>query len=501
MRRRLRESGLEAEVLASLALVMGLATLVLVTVFAVHQESLLRRTLGRALAAEARAANAMPLHPGTDWWWIDAQGGARPRAGQPGPPDAELMALAEAARERGVPLLRPGAPNERIRFAMPIGADGRVAAARMPKNVSFALRVFPLGVVASLALANVGIFTAFGALLLRRRVVRPLQGLADGAGRIAEGESGLRLSAEGPAEIQGLATAFNEMTEALEGRSTDLAKAVVDLRRANRELRDTRDDLDRAERLAAVGSLAAGVAHEVGNPMGALLTYLELAGRDAGLSDAGRDHLDRARGEGERVRRILRQLLDFSRPARAVPVPLDLARVAEDARALALAQERARGVRVELTCDDALPPVRGDEGILVQILLNLVLNAVDAVEGADAPVIALFVRAAAGPARASEHGADGARARREADAVECVVADNGCGIPVEDRERIFAPFYTTKDPGRGTGLGLTNAARLAEESNGRLGWIEPPDGFVTAFCLRLPCHPGAAEESARVRSG
>ncbi len=494
MWQRLRNTGLQTEVLLSLALVMGLATLVLVTVFAFQQEDLLRRTLGRALAAEARTMDALPLHPGTDWWWVERDGRVQPRGGHPGALDPELADLVADARKRGVPLLKPGGVGEAIRFAMPVGSEGRVAAARVPVNVSFALRVFPLAVVAVLALANVAVFTAFGAWLMRRRVVKPLESLASGARQIAEGEVGVRIWAEGPEEIEQVAGAFNEMTEALEGRSEELTKAVVDLRTTNAELRETRTHLDRAERLAAVGTLAAGVAHEVGNPMGALLTYLELAGRDAGLSDVGRDHLERARGEGERVRRILRQLLDFSRPPRPTPVALDLGRVAEDARALVEAQERARGVRIESTIASGLPPVQGDEGMLVQILLNLVLNAVDAVSGRSDGCVALRVAPAFGPTRRDEINPADVEQRQPV-AVDCVVLDNGCGVPDEDRERIFAPFFTTKDPGLGTGLGLANAVRLAEELNGSLEWVDPPDGFVTAFRLRLSCTLVAGERS------
>ena len=491
-----RRKGIQAEVLLSLALVMGLATTVLIGVFASHQESMLRRTLGRALLAEARAPSASSIHPGTEWWWVDVDGTFRPRSGRPSAPDAELVELAAEARRIGAPLVRPGALSEPIRFAAPIGAEGRIAVARLPQEVSRSLRVVPLAVVATLAMGNLAIFTAFGALLLRRRVVRPLQVLAQGARDITAGQSGLRIEPSGPTETSSLAEAFNDMTDALEGRTEDLTKAVVDLRGANAELREARVHLDRAERLAAVGSLAAGVAHEVGNPMGALLTYVELASREEGMPETARGHLDRARGEGERVRRILRQLLDFSRPARVVAVDVDLASVVEDARELALAQRKGRGVHLETQALPDLPAVRGDEGVIMQILLNLLLNALDAVEDIDDPRITLQTRPAALRQRGGDHGAE-ARARLRPDGVECVIADNGTGISEELVEKIFDPFFTTKAPGEGTGLGLANAARLAEELGGSLALVEPPPGFRTAFALRLPISaPGAGEPRA-----
>lgn len=482
---RPRRVGIQAEVLLSLVLVMGLATAVLIAVFASHQESTLRRTLGRALIAEARAPGASPIHPGTEWWWVDRDGVFRARSGRPAAPDAELVALAAEARLLGRPLVRPGALSQPIRFATPMGADGRIAAARLPDEVSRSLRAVPLLVVGTLALGNLAIFTAFGGLLLRRRVVRPLQALAEGARDIAEGERGLRVAAVGPSETSLLAEAFNDMTDALEGRTEDLTKAVVDLRAANAELREARIHLDRAERLAAVGSLAAGVAHEVGNPMGALLTFVELASRAPGVPDAATRHLERARGEGERVRRILRQLLDFSRPPRVVAVDLDLGRVADDARALALAQRKARGVEVEVRVHPELPAVRGDEGVIVQILLNLLLNALDALAGSEAPRILLETRPVVLHQRSGDRDRE-ARDRATPDGVECVVADTGCGVSAALAEKIFDPFFTTKDPGQGTGLGLANATRLAEELGGSLSLIEPPPAFRTAFALRLP---------------
>ena len=114
------------------------------------------------------------------------------------------------------------------------------------------------------------------------------------------------MPAQGPREIQGLAHAFNDMTGALERRRGALEKAVSDLRGVNADLRHARDGLDRAERLASVGRLAAGVAHEVGNPIAAMMAFLDLVGRDDGISATSKQHLGRASREGERVGRILR---------------------------------------------------------------------------------------------------------------------------------------------------------------------------------------------------
>jgi signal transduction histidine kinase len=384
-----------------------------------------------------------------------------------------------------------------VRFAVPLDAEGAVAAARLPGEAAAQLRLPALPVVAAVVAADLLIFGAFGAFVLRRRVVAPLQRLAAAAHHLGGGEGGPQVAVEGTREVAELAAAFNEMSEALENRRRAVEKVVVELREANRDLRRARAGLDRAERLAAVGRLAAGVAHEVGNPIGAILALLDLAGRDPGIGEATRTHLERAGREGERVRRILRQLLDFSRPPRPLPGPVDLAAVAEETVALVSAQRRYAAIAFSVQRAAEVPVARGDAGAVAQILLNLVLNAADAVQDAPAPRVELHVRPAVLGVRGGEAPA-AAAARRQPDAVECVVADDGVGIPEEDRERIFDPFYTTKAPGEGTGLGLANAARLASELDGSVELVVPPEGLRTAFALRLPVF--ASEQDAATRS-
>jgi signal transduction histidine kinase len=288
------------------------------------------------------------------------------------------------------------------------------------------------------------------------------------------------------------------MSEALAQRNGALVEAVADLRGANADLRRARAGLERAERLAAVGRLAAGVSHEVGNPMAALLAFLDLVGRDTALCAASREHLARAVQQGERVRRILRQLLDFSRPARGVPARLDLAEAARETLDLVRAQRRYAVVGFAVTAQPGLPPAWADPGAVGQILLNLVLNAADAALEAGEPRVELRVRAAALVPRAGEP-VGAASGRRGPDAVECAVCDAGPGIPEEDRERIFDPFFTTKPPGQGTGLGLANSLRLAEEQGGSLELAGAPEGFRTAFVLRLPCAPPERPDASELR--
>lgn len=492
---------LQAELLSGLALVMVLATSLLAGVLLLHGESRLRHLLGRSLLVEARAPSPVldPTVPDTTWWRVGGDGAAAVRSGPAAALDARSRALAQESRERGAVLLDLGAPWSEIRFAAPRDARGQVVVARLPREASLRLRGVPWAVALTVLVADAAIFTAFGATLLRRRVVSPLERLAEAARAIAEGEAQVRAPVEGSRETAQVALSFNAMTDALAARSGALEKAVAELREANRSLRQAEAGLARAERLAAVGRLAAGVAHEVGNPMGALLAWLDLVGRDGGLSEAGRAHLERAARQGERVRRILRQLLDFSRPPRMTPAAVDLAALAEETAGVVTAQRRYAGIRITLEREGEPPSAWADAGATAQILLNLLLNAADAVAGAEAPQVTLSVRAAALALRPGED-AEAARGREAPDAVECVVADNGPGIAKEDRERIFDPFFSTKPPGEGTGLGLAGALRLAEEQGGRLELAPGARDSGARFVLRLPALRAGAASGFAVRS-
>ena len=483
--------GVQAEVLLSLAVVMVTATALLAAFFfKTHaaQVDRLRGLVGRALIAEVRSPH-FALESGaagTRWWIVSPNQAARPRDAHAGPIDAPSAALALEASRSSEPLLQTGAPWEPIRFASRFGSAGEVAVARLPAAVSS-------WAVLGLLVTDGAIFLALGASLLRRRVVLPMRRTAHAARALAEGDLRTRLPVEGVGEVAEVAWAFNEMGEALERRTGALEKAVAELRDANQSLRVARDGLDRAERLAAVGRLAAGVAHEVGNPMGAMLAFLDLARRDGSLSDQGLGYLERAAGQGERVRTILRQLLDFSRPPRAQKAPVDLVQLAEQAVGLVHAQRRYAEIDVGVVAEASAVPALADEGVVAQILLNLVLNACDAARGR----VELRVRAGPLETRAGEpEGAARERARPEG--MECCVADDGPGVPEEDRERVFDPFFTTKPPGEGTGLGLANAQRLAEEMGGRLEVDRDPGLGGAAFVLRLPA-AGARAAASGVR--
>jgi signal transduction histidine kinase len=494
-----RRSGLRVELLVSLSTVMLTATvLVGALLVRIHENSVQRFLALSARGMIEDVRSPIPLTasavPEMRWWILRQDGRPAARGGHGYLPDAESVALAEAAREEERWLMVAGAPWQPVRFAVPLERPGEVAMAFLPAIVR-------PGLVLGLLLCDVAIFTLLGGYLLRRRLVLPLERLASAAHAIRDGASGIRAPVDGSRETAEVGAAFNEMTEALERRSAELEKAVVDLQQSNRSLREAHEGLDRSARLAAVGRLASGVAHEVGNPMAAMLGFLDLAKRDPGLSVACRGHLERAAAEGQRVRGILHQLLDFSRPPRSERGPLDLAGICSETAELVRAQRRYASVEIEVEREASAPPALGDRNLLLQVVLNLLINAADAMleAGAAEPRVTLTIRPAV---RNRREGDDGARVpeRSRFDAVDCVVVDNGPGVPEEDRERIFDAFFTTKAPGEGTGLGLANCARLADQLGARL-WLAPSEpGRGACFVLRLPAAGGDEEGAPRVRA-
>jgi signal transduction histidine kinase len=313
-------------------------------------------------------------------------------------------------------------------------------------------------------LIDVAVVLAAGAVLVERAVVRPIRELRRTAERLAAGERTARAREDAAGEVGSLAASFNRVVATLEDK-------VAELEARTRELDASREQLQRADRLASLGRLAAGLAHEIGNPLGAMLGYVEIL-RQPGQGDdpdLAQDVLGRLHREIERIHRIMQDLLAYSRPPPERVLPVDVAEVVEAALELMKPQPRFRDVTLVADIPPGLPAVTASPGRLTQVLVNLLLNAADAVEGR-------------GEVRVHAH--------REAAHVFVEVADSGPGVPAADRERIFDPFFTTKAPGQGTGLGLSTSLGLCETFGATLTLLDAPPGRGATFVVRLQAGTG-----------
>jgi signal transduction histidine kinase len=249
-------------------------------------------------------------------------------------------------------------------------------------------------------------------------------------------------------ELSDLGASLRTMTEGLLAREDALRRKVDEVEAATKKLAEAQDHLVRSERLASVGRLAAGLAHEIGNPIAALMGLEDLLLQGGLTPGEQADFLQRMKRETERIHRILRDLLAFARPS-AGPAeegqPGDVEAAVHDTAALVLPHPALREVDLALDVHPGLPEVELGRERLVQVILNLVLNAADAV-GAGGHVAVRAVPSSQG--------------------VELSVEDDGPGIGPSVRERLFEPFVTTKEIGKGTGLGLAVCRGLVEAVGG-----------------------------------
>jgi len=355
-------------------------------------------------------------------------------------------------------------------------------------------------------LAELVVIFFFARLLLGRALFEPMDRLVDDVRTMADGAYEHRVRPVPTRELQAVAESVNAMAERLIHDQKALAENVASLDRTNRALVEARAQVVRAARLASTGTLASGIAHELGNPLGALLAYVDVARSRAGTDGADPDLLESMREEAMRIDRIIRSLLDFARPKEAESGPLDPWPVVERVRDLLEAQGRLDGVEAMWEGERG-SMVSIDPQRLEQVLVNLLLNALEAMEGRAHPMIWVSLREEPGPAslisrrrRNDPPGVNYAHRRRVAAVqdgrtgvpltsaervVVLTVEDNGPGISPTVLEEIFDPFFTTKEPGKGTGLGLALSAQMVEGVGGEI-LAGNRRGGGAIFTLRFP---------------
>jgi two-component system, NtrC family, sensor kinase len=369
-----------------------------------------------------------------------------------------------------------------------------------------------------LLLADIALFSWLGALLLQRRLLKPLNELVACVESISEGAYETRLPVADTRELARLGLAVSHMAHRLLADRQTLADNIRSLDETNRLLTEARDAMIQAEKMASVGRLGAGIAHEVGNPLSAILGYLGLLARREDYPS--RELVLAAEREARRIDRIVRGLLDYARPREAAIQQVDVESVIADTVDLVRTQGHFAHAILDVDVGGTLF-VEGDPYQLQQIFVNLLVNAADAVaDQADARIGIMARRRPARPAplhrparrKGDPAGVDYSHRRRLAvparfrtgdppsetgDVIAIDVIDNGPGLPQELIDQIFEPFVTTKEPGKGTGLGLALCVRLIEGMGGTISGANTEAGgaIFTVVLPAVDAAPAVADES------
>jgi two-component system, NtrC family, sensor kinase len=336
-------------------------------------------------------------------------------------------------------------------------------AAQANERISAAARMIILYMV----LDGIIIF-CFGMLLLSRYVVRPVRRLSLEMLAMAGGVLPRMQAPSSGSEIDALAATLKALHGELRHEQQQTAAQLAEITAKNRQLEQAQHEILQSEKMASVGHLAAGIAHEIGNPAGILTGYIHML-RQGGISrEQAEDFLARMEREVDRISTTIRELLDFAQPASAQAAPVQFNELIKSCCALFDYQRDSRTCTITFEPGQELPDLYANERMLQQLIVNMMLNARDAMP--DGGTITISTRLLP-----------------EEPIIEISIADTGIGIAPEHLDRIFDPFFTTKDPGRGTGLGLSNALRIVELHNGSIS-VDSEPGRGTRFTLRFPIH-------------
>jgi len=306
------------------------------------------------------------------------------------------------------------------------------------------------------------------------RATAPLQELRNSAEAVGRGDFSRRVAVRSQDECGQLAKAFNQMTENVQQAQRELEQTV-------HTLKSTQAQLVQSEKLSAVGEFVAGVAHELNNPLAAVMGFSELI-KDSEADEKRRRHLDLIYQSSQRCQKIVQSLLSFARRHQPERKPVSVNRLVEDVLEMVAYQLRASNVEVARRLSSQLPLALADGHQIQQVLINLINNARQAIEGNQASGQIIIT---------TNSGSD---------CIRISVQDNGPGIAPENLTRIFDPFFTTKEVGQGTGLGLSLCYGLIKEHGGNISVASQPGAGAT-FVIELPAasEPNQNEQPAHIR--
>ena len=312
-------------------------------------------------------------------------------------------------------------------------------------------------------LANliIGILMFGIAIALARRVVGPIEELVVSANRFSEGDLKTPVAVRGSEEINILSAEFELMRQKLLESYTNLEDKVEERTEA---LREAQFQISHQEKMASLGLLAAGVAHEIGNPLTGISSMAQIIKRRVNDENI-EEYINTILSNISRISRIVRELVDFTRPSSYEAKQVDANTVIESAIGIARYDKRAKNIDLEMDLEQDLPSLFLVEDQLLQVFINILINAMDACIG--------------------DSGLLTVRTFSENNNVYIHFTDNGVGIPKEHQAKIFEPFFTTKKVGKGTGLGLSVSYGIIKNLNGTIK-VESTPGTGSTFKIEIP---------------
>lgn len=317
------------------------------------------------------------------------------------------------------------------------------------RRLASRMTVFSISLLISVILAGTGF-----SILLYQSITSSLEKLREGTRKIAQGEWDLRLELREPVELAELARSFEEMAKSLKSLQTQVVQM---------------------DRMSAVGTLAGGVAHEINNPLTGVLGQAQLLLEKLPPGDPNRSNVEKIERAAQRCRKIVRGLLDFSRPKSFNFEPTDVDHVIDAALSLCETEIAALHIEVAWQKNRSLPKIHASSHHLQQVFLNILTNAIHAMPKGGRLAIAT---------------------QAQNDLVQISFSDTGAGIPPENIPKLFDAFFTTKEPGKGTGLGLTISYGIVQQHHGQIFAQSAGHGKGTTIVIRIPIAPITPIEAA-----
>jgi two-component system NtrC family sensor kinase len=341
--------------------------------------------------------------------------------------------------------------------------------------------------VSAVAFAFILLLSLSAGYLLHRLIYVPLKDLETGAEQVSSGQLDQAIPVRSSDEFGRVAGSFNDMTAALSRARSELNDLIQALEskveERSRELLAARAEVAQGEKLASVGVLAAGIAHELNNPLTGVLTFTSLMRKQAKEGSQDAEDLDLVIQETKRCASIIRRLLDFAREKVPVNGFFSLNQVVEETVRFVERSSSLQKIDIKMDMDSDLPQIWGDADLIKQVVMNILVNAQQAIIGPG--TIRVVSRAYVAKTQQSFEN-------NRLPMVELAIKDTGCGIPEANMQRIFDPFFTSKEVGKGTGLGLSVSYGIIKAHGGEIK-VASVAGEGTTFRILLPITSSASE--------